>query len=49
LEEVVREAAAEYERLIECTDLMETLRHELHQLRERITILESEVARLRKA
>jgi DNA-binding NtrC family response regulator len=49
LEEAVREAAAEYERLVEHAEAMEKLRAELHHLRERILALESEVERLRKA
>ena len=49
LEEAVREAAAEYDRLVEYADMMEKLRSELHHLRERITALEKEVERLRKA
>jgi response regulator RpfG family c-di-GMP phosphodiesterase len=48
LEEAVREAAAEYERLVADAEMMEKLRFELHQLRERITALEKEVERLRK-
>src|ERR1019366_3676471 len=39
LEQVVREAAAEYERLVDNAELMERLRDELGQLRERITAL----------
>ncbi|MBI1831264.1 MAG: response regulator [Planctomycetes bacterium] len=49
LEEAVREAAAEYERLVENAEAMERLRVELHGLRERITALEKEVKRLRGA
>jgi DNA-binding NtrC family response regulator len=48
LEEAVREAAAEYERLVDSADLLDKLRTELAQLRERITALEQEVDRLRK-
>lgn len=48
LEHAVREAAAEYDRLIENAELMERLRVELQQLRNRITVLEKEVERLRK-
>jgi DNA-binding NtrC family response regulator len=48
LEEAVREAAAEYDRLIEYAEAMDRLRVELQQLRERITALEKEVERLRK-
>jgi DNA-binding NtrC family response regulator len=48
LEQAVREAAAEYERLVENAEILERLRTDLQQLRERITTLEKEVERLRK-
>ncbi len=48
LEQAVREAAAEYDRIVESADVMEKLRSELYLLRERITALEQEVDRLRK-
>jgi len=48
LEQAVREAAAEYDRLIENAEMMDKLRQELVQLRERITALEKEVEHLRK-
>jgi DNA-binding NtrC family response regulator len=48
LESAVREAAAEYERLVEHAETMDHLRVELQHLRERITALEKEVERLRK-
>jgi response regulator RpfG family c-di-GMP phosphodiesterase len=48
LEEAVREAAAEYDRLVDSVDLLEKMRSELQHLRERITALELEVERLRK-
>jgi DNA-binding NtrC family response regulator len=48
LEEAVRDAAAEYERLVEVAEMMDKLRFELGNLRERITALEKEVERLRK-
>lgn len=48
LEQAVHEAAAEYDRLVEMTDMMATLRQELQHLRERIVALETEVERLRK-
>jgi DNA-binding NtrC family response regulator len=48
LESAVREAAVEYERLIENAETLEKLRQELHNLRDRITALEQEVERLRK-
>ena len=48
LEAAVREAAAEYERLVEQAELMHHLREELGQLRERVAVLETEVQRLRK-
>ena len=41
----MREAAAEYERLVDHADMMEKLRVELQHLRERITTLETEVER----
>ncbi len=47
LEEAVREAAGEYERLVEHAETLERLRVELQQLRERIMLLEKEVSRLR--
>jgi DNA-binding NtrC family response regulator len=47
LENAVREAAAEYERLIDNAEMMERLRSEMQQLRVRITALEQEVERLR--
>jgi DNA-binding NtrC family response regulator len=49
LEEAVREAAGEYDRLVEHAETLERLRVELQHLRERITLLEKEVARLRTA
>src|SRR5476651_906094 len=48
LEDAVRDAAGEYERLVEHAEVMEKLRVELLHLRERITTLEKEVERLRK-
>jgi DNA-binding NtrC family response regulator len=48
LEMAVREAAAEYERLVEHAETMEKLRVEMQHLRERITALEKEVEQLRK-
>ena len=48
LSEAVREAASEYERLVEHAETMEKLRGEMQQLRERISALEAEVERLRK-
>jgi FixJ family two-component response regulator len=47
LEDAVREAAGEYERLVEHAETLERLRVELQHLRERITLLEKEVNRLR--
>jgi DNA-binding NtrC family response regulator len=49
LEEAVREASAEYDRLVEYAETVQTLQVELQGLRERITALEKEVERLRKA
>ena len=43
----VREAAAEYERLVHQAEELSRLRDEIHQLRERVTMLEQEVKRLR--
>jgi DNA-binding NtrC family response regulator len=48
LEQAVREAAAEYERLVENAEILDKLRHDLQLLRERITVLEKEVDRLRR-
>jgi DNA-binding NtrC family response regulator len=48
LEIAVREAAGEYERLVEQADVMDKLRAELQHLRDRITALEKEVETLRK-
>ena len=48
LEQAVREAAAEYERLVENAEILDNLRHDLQLLRERITVLEKEVDRLRR-
>jgi DNA-binding NtrC family response regulator len=48
LEEAVREAATEYERLVEHAETLEKLRLEMQHLRERISALEAEVERLRK-
>ena len=48
LEAAVRDAAVEYDRLIDHAETMEKLRTELHHLRERISALEKEVERLRK-
>ena len=48
LEQTVREAAAEYDHLVERAEVMERLRHDLQLLRERITVLEKEVEQLRK-
>jgi DNA-binding NtrC family response regulator len=48
LEGAVREAAAEYDRLVDYAEAMEKLRTELQSLRDRIVALEQEVERLRK-
>ena len=48
LEDAVREAAAEYDRLLDHADTMERLRGELKHLRDRISALEKEVEGLRK-
>jgi len=47
LEQAVREAAAEYDRLIAQAELMERLQNELAQLRDRVAALEKEVRHLR--
>jgi response regulator RpfG family c-di-GMP phosphodiesterase len=47
LEHAVREAAAEYDRLVAQAEVMERLQSELQQLRDRVAALEMEVSRLR--
>jgi response regulator RpfG family c-di-GMP phosphodiesterase len=47
LEAAVRDAAEEYDRLVEQSEQVEYLRSELHQLRDRLAALEEEVRRLR--
>jgi response regulator RpfG family c-di-GMP phosphodiesterase len=47
LQQAVAEAAAEYDRLVEQTELLDHLKTELHQLRDRVVVLENEVSRLR--
>jgi len=49
LEQAVAEAAAEYDRLVDQTELLDHLKTELHQLRDRVVALENEVSRLRSA
>jgi response regulator RpfG family c-di-GMP phosphodiesterase len=49
LEDAVREAAAEYERLMGQADEMARLRAELQQVRDRLAVLEKEVEQLRRA
>lgn len=49
LEDAVRDAAAEYDRLVDSAEMLTRLRTELQSLRDRITALEQEVERLRKA
>jgi response regulator RpfG family c-di-GMP phosphodiesterase len=48
LEAVVREAAAEYDRLVDHAERLHAVQTELEQLRERVVALEQEVQRLRK-
>ena len=48
LEAAVREAAAEYDRLVEQADEVSRLRAELEHVRERIAALEEEVNKLRQ-
>jgi response regulator RpfG family c-di-GMP phosphodiesterase len=47
LEAAVREAAAEYERLVEQAEEVSRLRAEVQSLRQRVTALEEEVRKLR--
>jgi DNA-binding NtrC family response regulator len=47
LESAVREAAAEYDRLVEQADLLHHLREELARLHDRVAVLEQEVTKLR--
>jgi response regulator RpfG family c-di-GMP phosphodiesterase len=49
LEEAVREAALEYDRLVEQGEEMGRLRMELQQLRDRLAALEEEVRRLKES
>ena len=49
LEQAVREAANEYDRIVENAETLERLRNDLVHLRERIVALEAEVQRLRKS
>jgi response regulator RpfG family c-di-GMP phosphodiesterase len=48
LEDAVREAAAEYDRLVSQAEEMLRLRSEVAQLRERLTAVEQELERLRR-
>ncbi len=48
LEEAVREAAAEYDRLVNQAEEMQNMRAEVAQLRQRLTALEKEVDQLRR-
>jgi len=48
LEQAVNDAAAEYDRLIEQAERMESLHHELKHLRDRVGALEEEVGQLRR-
>ena len=48
LEQAVRDAAAEYDRIVAQTERMESLHRELLQLRDRVAVLEQEVSRLRE-
>lgn len=49
LEIAVRDAAREYDRLVEQEDRMERLRNELETLRQRVVALEQEVLKLRQS
>ena len=48
LEQAVHDAAAEYDRLLEQAERLDSLCRELMQLRDRVAALEEEVGRLRK-
>src|SRR5436190_22192620 len=48
LQAVVREAAAEFDRLVDHAEHLHTMQTELQQLRDRVAALELEVQRLRK-
>lgn len=48
LEQAVHEAAAEYDRLVCMTEMLESLRLEQQHMRDRIAALETEVDRLRR-
>jgi response regulator RpfG family c-di-GMP phosphodiesterase len=47
LEQAVRQAAAEYDRLVEQAQEVERLKAELDHVRERVAVLEDEVSKLR--
>lgn len=47
LEAAVRDAADEYDRIVEQAELMHFLQEEVHKLRERLAALEEEVRKLR--
>lgn len=49
LEEAVRQAAAEYDRLVEQVEEVDRLRQELTQLHERVSKLEQEIEGLRRS
>ena len=46
LEHAVREAAAEFDRLVAQAEVMDHLQTEVHELRDRVAALENEVSRL---
>lgn len=48
LEAIVREAALEYDRLVEQAEQLRHLRDELQRLHDRVAVLETEVERLRR-
>lgn len=48
VEQIVREAAAEYDRLLENAELIDKLRHDIEHLRDRVMVLEVELERMRR-
>lgn len=48
LEDAVREAAAEYDRIVEQTEELSRLRREVDALRQRMTLLEEEIRKLKE-
>ena len=48
LQQVVREAAAEYDRLVDNAELIDKLRLDIQHLRDRVMVLEVELERMRR-